>query len=353
MSMKIFFVLVIAVEGQLGKQAAEAKLAVQAHQKYLTKLKAEAIANKTRAEAIANQTRAAALKAKEAPKAVSEKANQQITHLTPGTDPAEMVIAAAKSDENKQSKLKPHKISAACKAQVAGIQSKEKAQAVTACEEEAQYPQQAITHLQNDQRAKAIQTIETSFQKCAKFSEFCAKELAPVVIQQLQFSGAAVSDTCRQTVAKVQTDQQEMAKVGMCEKRRKVVENVLASLNKNDVDAAVSSAQVGLEHCMGLSKTCAKQLAPVVVNQIIMRALAEQQQQSGEKEIPTTTVFTKATLAVLANVPKNAEKLSLIEIVDQRVLVHPVFAKQQGTSFLQKVHLPHQFVSRMILQTAQ
>jgi len=247
-------------------------------------------------------------------------------------------------------------VSPKCKEEVKSIQTKEKAAAVGACEEKAQYPQKAIAHLQKGDRVSAIKTIEESFQTCAKFSESCAKELAPQVIQQIEFSGAAVSPQCKQSVAKVQKDQNKMKEVMKCEKDVKVVEKVLVSLNKDDLKSAVDAAHTGLEKCMGLSDQCADQLAPVVVNQVVMRALMEaQKQQGGPEEVPMTTVFARASATVLASKP--ADKLSLIgAALDQRALKGTgsgtVTPKQNGVSLLQRARLPKRFVSRMIMQFA-
>jgi len=242
-------------------------------------------------------------------------------------------------------------ISPKCKEEVKSIQTKEKAAAVGACEEKGQYAQKAVAHLQNDDAAAAISTITESFQTCAKFSETCAKELAPVVVQQLQFSGAAVSPKCRESVKKVQTDKEKMKEVATCEQQGKVVEKVLVALNKNDLHAAVDVAETGLEKCMGLSEKCASQIAPVVVNQVVMRALMESQQKQGAKEIPTTTVFARVTSTVLTQ--STSDRLSLVgTALDQRV--HSAIPKKTvGMSFLQKVRLPHHYVSRMILKMAR
>lgn len=258
-----------------------------------------------------------------------------------------LIISAAAS----RTKQKPATVgvSPKCKEEIKGIQTKEKAAAVSACEEKAKYPQQAIAHLQNGDPPAAIATIEESFQTCAKFSKTCAKELAPVVVQQLQFSGAAVSPTCRESVKKVQTDKEKMKEVASCEQKGKVVEKVLVALNKNDLHAAVDVAEGGLEKCMGLSEKCASQLAPVVVNQVVMRALM-QQQQTEKDGIPQTTVFARATSTVLAQ--SSPDNLSLVgTALDQRV--HTAIPKKQGMSFLQKVRLPHHYVSRMILKMAR
>jgi len=242
-------------------------------------------------------------------------------------------------------------VSPQCKQEVRGIQTKERAAAVAACEKKGKYPQQAIAHLQDGDKTSAVSTIEESFQKCAKFSQKCAKELAPVVIQQLQFSGAAVSMKCRESVAKVQNDEKKMQEVQVCEKQSGVVKKVLVALNKDDLNSAVDAAHTGLEKCMGLSEKCASQLAPVVVNQIVMRAMMEQQQKP--QEIPETTVFANTATMVLAN---NTEKLSLIgEALDHRVQVSNL--KSDRMSFLQKsvktTRLSQRFVSRMLLQLAR
>lgn len=241
-------------------------------------------------------------------------------------------------------------ISPKCKEEVKGIQTKEKAAAVTACEEKAKYPQKAIAHLQNGDTSAAISTIEESFQTCAKFSETCAKELAPVVIQQLQFSGAAVSQTCKDSVHKIQSDEKKMKEVATCEQQGKVVEKVLMALNKNDLKSAVGAAETGLEKCMDLSEKCASQLAPVVVNQVVMRALMASQQKQGANEVPTTTVFARASSTVLEE--NHPDQLSLVgAALNQRV--HTAVPNKGSVSFLQKVRLPHGYVSRMILQMAR
>jgi len=261
-----------------------------------------------------------------------------------------ILVVSASASRSKQSPPGAT-VSPKCKEEVKGIQTKEKAAAVAACEEKAQYPQKAVAHLQDGDAPAAISTIEESFQTCAKFSETCAKELAPVVVQQLQFSGAAVSQTCRQSVKKVQTDEKKMKEVATCEKDGKVVEKVLVALNKNDIKSAVGAAQGGLEKCMGLEEKCAVQLAPVVVNQVVMRALMEsqQQQQQGAGNIPTTTVLARASTVLAQNHP---DQFSLIGTALGQT-VRKFVPKKSSVSFLQKVRLPHEYVSRMILQMAR
>jgi len=259
-----------------------------------------------------------------------------------------LTISAAASRTRQNPNISPK-----CKQEVQGIQGKERAAAVSKCEKKGQYPQKAISHLQNGNKSAAVLTIEESFQKCAKFSPKCAKELAPVVIQQLEFSGAAVSMTCRKAVAKVQNDAKKMKEVQACEKKSNVVKHVLVALNQNDLNSAVDAAETGLENCMGLSEKCANQLAPVVVNQIVMRAMMEQQAGQKQQEIPETTVFANTAKTVLTD---TTDKLSLIgEALDRRGQV----ANLEGDhmSFLQKkvktTRLPERFVSRMLLQLAR
>jgi len=264
-----------------------------------------------------------------------------------------ILVVSASASRVKQGPGAPGaaQISPKCKEEVKSIQTKEKAEAVSACEEKAGYPQKAIAHLQNGDASSAISTIEESFQTCAKFSETCAKELAPVVIQQLQFSGAAVSGTCKASVHKIQKDEKKMKEVATCEQQGKVVEKVLMALNKNDLKSAVGEAQTGLEKCMGLEEKCASQLAPVVVNQVVMRALMASQQKQGANDIPTTTVFARASSTVLAQ-QNQPDQLSLVgAALNQRV--HTAVPNKKSVSFLQKVRLPRVYVSRMILQMAR
>lgn len=244
-------------------------------------------------------------------------------------------------------------VSPKCQEELKSIQPKEKATAVRSCEEKAGYRQQAIAHLQDGDRTAAISTIKENFQTCAKFSESCAKELAPRVVQQIEFSGEAVGKHCQESVAKVLNDKKKMKEVAACEQQNKVVENVLVALNKNDINAAVDAAQTSLEKCSGLEEKCARQLAPVIVNQVVLRALAEQQQQQqqqqGAPDANQITVFATASATVLGS--KATGQLSLIgTAVDQSGLAvrRTAFRKKDAVSLLQK----KRFVSRMIMQMA-
>lgn len=251
-------------------------------------------------------------------------------------------------------------ISTQCKKELKGIQTREREEAVAACENKANYTQQAIAHLQNGDKSAAESTIVESFQKCAKFSEKCAKEFAPGVIQQLEFSGDAVSNKCKQSILKVQNDDEKMKAVAMCDRQEKATEKVLVALTKDDLKSAVDAAHVGLVKCMGLSERCASQFAPFVVNQVVKRAMMEQHQnQTGPADIPTTTVFGhRATTDILSGLPNALEGLSLVGAALEGLLrVQPVFQKSSHLSFLQKNEkkrrLPKQFVSRLVLQLAR
>jgi len=206
-------------------------------------------------------------------------------------------------------------MSAKCQEETKKLQTKEKVMAATDCEEKHQYPQQAIKLLQDGDKAAAVSIIEEDFQKCGEMSEQCAKELAPVVIQQLQFSGAAVADECKQEVDDVKNSALKSNEADQCEQKEKVYENALVALNNKDLDGAIKIAENSLKKCMKLSDRCASQIAPVVVNQVVMRAMMEQEiEAEGEwekkKKIPQTTVFMAATAAAL--VPPAAEMLSLV-----------------------------------------
>merc|ERR1719486_378947 len=81
-----------------------------------------------------------------------------------------------------------------------------------------------------------------------------------------------------------------------CDKKNNLTENVLDSLNKGDLKGAISSAESGLEKCLHMSEKCSYQIAPVLVNSVVMRAMMQQGQQ---QEVPMTTVMVAQPVIVV------------------------------------------------------
>merc|ERR1719486_1750754 len=81
-----------------------------------------------------------------------------------------------------------------------------------------------------------------------------------------------------------------------CDKKNNLTENVLDSLNKGDLKGAISSAETGLEKCLDMSEKCSYQIAPVLVNSVVMRAMM---QQGAQEEVPMTTVMVAQPVIVV------------------------------------------------------
>merc|ERR1719375_950455 len=88
-----------------------------------------------------------------------------------------------------------------------------------------------------------------------------------------------------------QSDEKKAKAMQECDKKEKLSEKLLAALKKGDLNGAVSAAETGLEKCMSMSETCAFQIAPAVVNSVVMRAMLEQAEQGQGEEVPITTVL--------------------------------------------------------------
>jgi len=164
------------------------------------------------------------------------------------------------------------------------------------CEQDGQYPQKAIASLQNGDDKGATGHIEDLFVNCAQLPKECAAKVAPELVIQLRFSGAAVSDECAQKMEEVQKDESKAKEMEQCDKKNKLTENVLVALNKGDLKGAIGEAETGLEKCLGMSEKCSYQIAPVLVNSVVMRAMM---QQGAQEEVPMTTVMVAQPVIVV------------------------------------------------------
>lgn len=222
------------------------------------------------------------------------------------------------------------KVSPKCEEEWMSIQmgDEERFKEIMACEEKTQVDEKVIEHLQNGDKSDAISVMEESFVECAEMSKECAKEIAPVVIHDIESSGAAVSESCKEEMAKVIDDKEKMKEVDSCDNQGKYKEKVEAAMSKGDHDSAVDAAETSLEKCWGLSEKCAAQIAPLAVQEV-ETAPPERRAQPTEKPGKRKSWQSKVRI-LLANNPKN---LSLIKAVLDR---RHVFQKTNHTSFLQK-----------------
>ena len=120
--------------------------------------------------------------------------------------------------------------------------------------------------------------MASSFEECAGFSKACAAALAPGVVQKMRFTGFAVTNECAKEMQTVQKSEKRMKEIAKCEAEEGLAKQMLEELNAQDLDAAVKVAEDGLEKCIGFeNQGCESQLAPVIVNQLVQRAVQQTQ----------------------------------------------------------------------------
>jgi hypothetical protein len=162
-----------------------------------------------------------------------------------------------------------------CLKPLQALQSPEAQAQSQKCEEQGKYGDKVIQALQAADEKTALAHIYEVFEKCGNFSERCAAIVAPNLIQNMRISGVAVSNACKAEYSKIQNDEKALAATADCDNKQKLAEKTLTALSNGDGNGAIDAAEQGLEKCMNISKTCAFQLAPVIVNSMIMRAMQE------------------------------------------------------------------------------
>jgi len=130
------------------------------------------------------------------------------------------------------------------------------------------------------------------------------------------------------------------------DRAEKLTENVLAALNKGNLKDAISSAETGLEKCMSMSEKCSYQIAPVLVNSVVMRAMMQQGGGGGQpQEAPMTTVMVaqpvivvEEPVMIVEEVPedKSAAKASVpaTKVAAKAVAKSSASTKKHGTPSL-------------------
>lgn len=150
------------------------------------------------------------------------------------------------------------------------------------CEDQGQYSYHIAEALKKDDRKLAMAAAIELFAKCGKMSKACAEKMAPGLVEEVRLSGMTVSDECRAQTKKLQGDKAHLKGAAECDKKEKFSEKVMAFLEKDDLHEAVNAAEQSLTTCMKLSNDCAHQVAPILVNSLVMRAM---EQAATETEI--------------------------------------------------------------------
>lgn len=183
-------------------------------------------------------------------------------------------------------------ISPDCNKELMRLKDPKVQKASAECEQKGQYPDKVVAHLKKGEESEATKLVQEMFTKCASFSEKCAAEVAPGLVMELRFSGVAVSEKCMGEVGKVQKDPAAQQFAAKCQAEQKVAENILMALNKDDIKSAMKVADESLQKCMKMSEGCSWQLAPVLVNDVVMQAMQAQVAQQGQQQaVPETVVL--------------------------------------------------------------
>jgi ATP-dependent Clp protease adapter protein ClpS len=221
-----------------------------------------------------------------------------------------LILTALTVDAARLVKQAPKGISPDCNGELNRLRDPKIQKESADCEQKGQYPDRVLNYLKQGDEANATKLVEEMFKKCAGFSEKCAAEVAPGLVMEVRFSGVAVSEKCFAEVEKVQKDQEAQQVAAKCQQEEKTGENILMALNKNDLKTAMDVADNSLQKCMKMSKKCSWQLSPVLVNDVVMQAMAAQQAQQagGAQQTPMTVVLTapKGTKAVSSTILKLA-----------------------------------------------
>lgn len=152
-----------------------------------------------------------------------------------------------------------------------------------ACEESknSSYVQQTFDALQRADKAAALAAAATSFHKCAGLSATCAKEVAPQVVLKFRLSGATVSKSCAQAGEK-----RAAAEAHSVDRKEPCQENttraMIQDLGRQDLEAAMDAAQLGLATCAKIEHPCDFQLAPILVMQLMQVVQQQEQEQITE-----------------------------------------------------------------------
>lgn len=212
------------------------------------------------------------------------------------------------------------------------------------CEDEGKYSNRVVDALKKDDRKKALSDAVELFEKCGKFSKACAEKTAPGLVEQVRLSGMTVSDTCRQQTKKLQSDKEHLKAAGECDKKGKFSEKVMESLGKDDLPTAVDAAEESLTTCMKLSKECAHQVAPILVNSVVQRAMEEIAMAAQMEAAPVLVV--EQPVLVIVQPGKDMSLLGSFSKTNKATSGH------KSPSFLQKDVRTLPWVSKLLVRLA-
>eukprot|EP00747_Dinoflagellata_sp_TGD_P181473 gnl/TRDRNA2_/TRDRNA2_35329_c0_seq1.p1 gnl/TRDRNA2_/TRDRNA2_35329_c0~~gnl/TRDRNA2_/TRDRNA2_35329_c0_seq1.p1 ORF type:complete len:355 (+),score=79.59 gnl/TRDRNA2_/TRDRNA2_35329_c0_seq1:64-1065(+) len=156
------------------------------------------------------------------------------------------------------------------------------------CEHSSAFSAKALNVLQQGHELQALKLVSQSLQNCGQISQQCATELAPEVVQKLQFAGMGVTKTCWDQYHAIHKDRQMAAKAKKCEKDngfvKEVFSAVMAGHGEPDLFGGAEITRRFLNHCSHIESPCDDQLAPVIVAGMIAYSKKSLHKLMEEKE---------------------------------------------------------------------
>lgn len=213
------------------------------------------------------------------------------------------------------------------------------------CEDTGHYSKRVVDALQKDDRKMAFTEATELFEKCGKLSKTCAERMAPGLVEEVRLSGMTVSDECRAQTEKFQRDKEHLEAAAECDKKAKFSEKVMASLEKEDLPTAVDTTKESLTTCMKLSKKCAHEVAPILVNSVVLRAMQEAAMEEAmeAQQVPILVVEQPVVMVV-----REGKDMSLLG----KFMTQTSSSVHKSPSFLQKDAKILPRVSKLVLQLA-
>jgi len=167
-----------------------------------------------------------------------------------------------------------------CRDRLQAMRDPRVARQVAECERKKGFGLKVVATLPGGDTEAAASAVEQMLIACANFTAPCARTSARRVAEELLNPGAAISDNCQREVQAVQGDAATLKVVQECEVKEGIVLEIQSRMNRGDIASAVTVAEANLKKCMKVSNMCAQQLAPIIVDNVLVQELLAPAQPS-------------------------------------------------------------------------
>lgn len=160
-----------------------------------------------------------------------------------------------------------------CDGRLQALRDPEVARQVARCEKERGFGMKVVAALPIGKTEAASTAVEEMLIVCANFTQPCARTSARRVAEELLNPGAAISERCQREVQAVQSDAKALQHVQQCEMDEGIVLKIQSAMHRGDLSISVSMAQENLKKCMKVSNVCSQQLAPIIVDNVLIQEM--------------------------------------------------------------------------------